>query len=221
LERLRARQNVVVARTPRCDPNSWVASAQAIYNSDWKRSIGEADWVVVTNLDEHVFHPNMAGYLQQMLQDGVTVVPAAGYQMMSEKFPAPDSVLWRDHPLGAPWNMYSRLPVFRPDQITETNYKPGRHGAALVGNVVLPNRVEAMNLHFKYLGLEETRLRHAEQRERLGAKDVANGWGSQYNYSDDELAEVFGWFQSKRVNVHDVAEHDSALWRGLPRRRGD
>lgn len=215
LERLQGRQDVVVARTPHSDPNSWVRSAQTIYNSDWKRSIGQADWVVVTNLDEHLFHPGMREHLEAMLRAGVSAIPSLGYQMMSDEFPASHSLLWRDHQFGAPWPLYSRLAIFRPDQIVVTNYSPGRHEAAFEGNVVFPEQEEVLNLHYKYLGFEETRARHGQQRERLGAVDVANGWGVQYGYSAQELAQDFQRFNNNLLNVHQVAKHNPLLrrWR--------
>ncbi len=215
LERLRARDDVVVTRTPHSDPNSFVRSAQTIYNSDWKRSIGKADWVVVTNLDEHLFHKNMREYLARMLDAGVTIAPALGYQMITEEFPHRRDLLWRDHQLGAPWPPYSRLAIFRPDQITETNYSPGRHEAGLQGNVVLPDREEVLNLHYKYLGVEETYHRHVEQRARLGEGDMANGWGLQYDYSKGELVREFERFKGNLVNVHQVVAHNPLLswWR--------
>jgi hypothetical protein len=215
LETLSARSDVVVERTPRIDPTSFVRSARHIYNSDWKRSIGEADWVVVTNLDEHLYHPRMREHLEEMLAAGVTVVPAPGYQMISEDYPAPGSLLWRDIPFGAPWAMYSRIAIFRPDQIRRTNYTAGRHRVHLEGNVVLPERDEVANLHFKYLGLTETKQRHDAQQARLGETDLLNGWGRQYGWNESQLATHFEGFKSKLTNVIEITSHSDDLrwWR--------
>ena len=61
---------------------------------------------------------------------GITIVPALGYQMVSEEFPRPDALLCETCSHGAPWDIYSKLTFFNPDAITETNYGVGRHGRA-------------------------------------------------------------------------------------------
>lgn len=215
LELLRSRSDVVVARTPRSDPQSWVRSALSIYNADWKRSRDEADWVVVTNIDELVHHPSqdMRSYLAELKAAGATTAPAAGYQMITERFPEKDAVLARDHVFGAPWAMYSRMAVFRPDQIEETNYTVGRHSWSLEGNVVYPARDELMNLHYKYLGVEETFSRHGEQNERLGPADRENGWGRQYGFARSELDAQFESFRANLVDVSKVVVQDESLCR--------
>jgi Glycosyl transferase family 2 len=45
-------------------PDSFVLSKLYLSNRCWKKSRGSADWVIVVDLDEHLFHPQMAEYLQ-------------------------------------------------------------------------------------------------------------------------------------------------------------
>lgn len=47
----------------------------------WKESRGIADWVIATDIDEHRYHPDMYRYLAQCRPQGVTIIPALGYQM--------------------------------------------------------------------------------------------------------------------------------------------
>lgn len=211
-EFLSARPDVVLARTPRCDPDSWVASARTIYNSDWKRSRGEADWVIVTNVDEHLHHPHMRQYLEASLASGATLLPAPGYQMVTESYPLPGSLLWRDHPYGAPNKEYSRLAIFRPDKIAETNYTPGRHCAYFQGEIVAPAAHEIANLHYKYLGVDETYARHREQGERLGSRDRAERWGGHYLWSAEYFRAHFERTRQACVNVTQITRHDPALF---------
>jgi glycosyltransferase involved in cell wall biosynthesis len=215
LEYLRQRKDVIVLRTPRSHPESWVLSAQTIHNAAWKRSIGKADWVVVTNVDEHLYHPNMLAYLARMHEAGVTALPAPGYQMVTRDQPAPDSELWRDHTFGVPDVMYSRMALFRPDCVQETNYGPGRHRARLTGDFVLPARDEIANLHYKYLGVERTLVRQKALGAKLGAMDRANGWGGQYYANDGGFRAQFNDLLAASIDVSKVAEHNPALcwWR--------
>lgn len=209
VEALSARENVTITRLRRHDPESWVLSAKHVYETSWLSSRGEADWVVVANIDEHLHHSNMAEYLARQRQDGVTAVPALGYQMLAEDWPRPGSLLWRDYPYGAPWENMSKLQIFRPDRISAVEFSPGRHRTALDGDVVLPPRDEVANLHYKYLGVVRTAARHATQNDRLGRKDHARGWGHKYQWTDEELGADFDCIRAQLVSTLD-SDYDHA-----------
>jgi hypothetical protein len=217
-EYLERRGDVVVETTPHADPHSWVASAQAIHNRGWKRSIGQADWVIVTNVDEHIYHSHIRQYIQAAYDAGITVLPAPGYQMVTETYPPPDSLLCRDYVMGAPDDQYSRMALFRPDKILETNYTPGRHRARFQGEIVFPELDEVTNLHYKYLGADETFARQAAQAPRLGARDRINDWGFQYHWTRDQFADYFKELKATCVDVTKIAEHSPRLsWWKKPR----
>lgn len=218
LEYLRQKPNVEIGRVTRSDPASWVASAKAIYDNDWKRSRGEADWVVVTNIDEHLHHGDMRAYLSHLLEVGATVAPSLGYQMLSMEPPALWNLLWRDCPFGAPWRKMSKLGIFRPDKIEETNFSPGRHSADICGDVAYPERDEIVNLHFKYIwGLDSTHARHSAQSERLGPGDHERRWGQKYVWMRDELGAEFDRFRSGLIDTsrcdHHACHPEHRWWR--------
>jgi hypothetical protein len=214
-EYLETRDDVDVQSLTREHPDSWIKSAQQIYNTSWLRSGQDIDWVLVTNIDEHIHHPDMVKYLQDAKRDGVTAIPALGYQMMTDEFPRPDSLLRRDHRLGAPWAQMSKLCLFDPKAIRSPNFGPGRHRADPVGQVVYPSTDEICNLHYKYLGLTETQARHVAQSERLRPTDRKNRWGHKYHWNIEKLSEDF---EEVRSNLVDTAipgchlNHTEARW---------
>ena len=67
LDLLRNHPKVEVVPWERSDATSYVLSQQRFSNSCWKESRGEADWVLVCDVDEHFYHPDLAGYLQECL----------------------------------------------------------------------------------------------------------------------------------------------------------
>lgn len=207
LEVLQARPDVSVQRLVRSNEDSWVLSAKKIYDTSWVKSRGTADWVVIANIDELLHHPDMLEYLTRMHRSGVTAVPALGYQMIHRDFPVPGSMLWRDYPLGAPWRQMSKVQIFRPDSIQKTDFSPGRHRVELDGLVVYPERDEAVNLHYKYLGLSEVFTRQTEQAKRLGKLDNHQGWGHKYHWRLDELTKDFERFESTIINILEVEDH--------------
>src|SRR6266850_7001210 len=114
LELLHARPNVVVQQFVRSDPDSFVLSEQSFSNECWKLSRGSADWVIVTDIDEHLFHVDLTELLKRYKSLGVTFIPAVGYQMISEDFPHRDETLCETRTRGAPWHRYSKPSLFDP-----------------------------------------------------------------------------------------------------------
>jgi hypothetical protein len=78
---------------PYSDPESRITSALALQETCWKESRGIADWVIITDIDEHLYHPNIYNYLAQCRERGVTSIPGLGYQMLSERFPGHNTLL--------------------------------------------------------------------------------------------------------------------------------
>ncbi|MFN8125025.1 MAG: glycosyltransferase family 2 protein [Candidatus Nanopelagicales bacterium] len=182
LEILAAHPRVAVLSFPRSDPESFVASERVLSNRCWKDSRGQADWVIVTDVDEFLVHPDLPGYLTRAHAAGVTAVPALGFQLISETtWPADRSPV--DVETGAAWAQMLKISVFDPDAITDIGYGPGRHEADPVGAVVLPERDEMALLHAKFLGRIESLARQHGLGRRLGDRDRAEGWGVEYQFA--------------------------------------
>lgn len=206
---------VSVERLQRVNPGSWILSAQYIYDNVWKQSRGQADWVIVTNIDEHLYHPDMQNYLAHCGATGITAVPALGYQMISEVFPSRDAVLTRDVRHGMPWRQMNKLSIFNPDKIDNTNFAPGRHRAQFSGDVRFPERDEVLNLHFKYMGMDYTSNRHSELLTGLREIDRERGWGHKYAWDEAQLNQDFAAVMNACVDVTDVnTDHQSLHEKG-------
>src|SRR5438105_4171468 len=59
LSMLQNHPNVEVHRFVRSDPASFALSEQVLSNECWKASRGAADWVIVTDIDEHLYHTDI------------------------------------------------------------------------------------------------------------------------------------------------------------------
>jgi hypothetical protein len=195
------------------DPQSRVASGTSVLESCWKESRGNADWVIVTDIDEHLFHPRICEYLAACSSQGITIIPALGYQMVANDFPPADRPLCRTTTLGAPSHVMNKLNIFRPDAIEATNFAHGRHTAALQGHVVAPMRDELLLLHYRFLGFERTQRRHELYAGRQRSKDLAMGWGVQYSWSREKLKAVWDELEAQLV---DIARPDLEPWMTHP-----
>src|SRR5205085_3098267 len=80
-------------------------------------------------------------------------------------------------------------------------YGPGRHIACPTGRVVAPPTDEMLLLHYKYLNFWWTSQRHQMLRLGLGRKDVENGWGVQYSYTDREYETEWEMFSRLAIDV--------------------
>jgi hypothetical protein len=204
LDVLQAHPRVEVRRTRFTDdPDSFLISIMPTIETCWKESRGTADYVIVMEVDEHLYHPDLAGYLERCRQRGITFIPALGYQMIAEEFPQPGEWLCQTRTMGAPWVQMSKVNIFAPDAIDSINYGYGRHQAAPIGCVVAPDRDELLLLHYKYLGFERTLRRHAECLARLRKTDLERRFAHRWSFSREQLKADWDTFASQLVDISD------------------
>src|SRR5262249_48775146 len=66
LEILKSKANVEIRPAPRLiDPTSRMLSNLAFHESCWKESRDRADWVIQTDIDEHLHHRDLRMYLER------------------------------------------------------------------------------------------------------------------------------------------------------------
>jgi hypothetical protein len=228
LDVLRGHPKVEVRRLPRTHPDSFVLSELDLFNHCWKESRGHrgspaADWVIVCSVDEHLVHPDLAGYLSRCSSQGITVIPALGFQMFTDAFPGPDERLSETRTAGVPDEYDCKLAVFSPTAIDEIGYEPGEHVARPVGPVLAPGRTELMLQHYQLLGIDDTLRRFAELASALGAADRANNWGHHYSQTREELVRRWADYRLRVVDTAAVRGEPEKVakppewWKALPR----
>ena len=130
LEMLAAHGRVEVRPFVRTEPDSFVLSALTLHDNIWKESRGRADWVIITAVDEHLYHPaGLERYLRAVGDYGITAVPALAFQMVADDFPFVGEHLATTRRRGVALDVYNKLSVFNPNALSETRYAVGRHTA--------------------------------------------------------------------------------------------
>lgn len=199
---LAAHRRVEVRRFVHTTPESYVLSALTLHDNVWKESRGRADWVILTAVDEHLYHPAGLGrYLRVAGCRGITAVPALAFQMVANAFPSSRECLARTRRQGVPLDHYNKLSIFNPDAVRETRYAVGRHTAAPEGDLRYPKRDRVLLFHYKYLGIEYLLSRYALLRGGLGATDRQHQFGFQYDLPRDELEEEFSRLRAAALDV--------------------
>lgn len=202
LELLGAHDRVEARPFVRSDPNSYVLSARMLHDSVWKESRGHADWVIITAIDEHLYHPvGLRWYLRLARWRRITAVPALAFQMVADKFPSPEEHLAKTCRYGVPLDLYNKLSIFNPDAISETRYEVGRHRAVPEGRIQYPKKDHLLLLHYKFLGIDYLLRRYALLSRGLGAIDKEQSWGVQYDLSRRELEAEFELLRHTAVDV--------------------
>jgi Glycosyl transferase family 2 len=175
--------------------DSFVDEERRLCDSIWRGS--DADWVIVTDIDEHIYHPNLIDYLQTCTDQGITAIRSAGYEMVSDQFPSGDQPLTELVTQGQRSAGHDRLCIFNPKAITATNFDPGRHQAKPEGRVAWPSYPEVLLLHYKQLGKEYVIARSAELRPGLRSGDLEKRWGVHYTWSAKRIAS--NWRRLKKA----------------------
>ena len=159
-----------------------------IKQSCWKGS--KADWVMVVDADEFIYHPDIVGVLER---SKATVIHPTFHNMFSEVFPTTKGQIYEEIYMGTPdggmW--WSKMNTFRPDQITSMNYGIGAHTANPQGNVIIDNDSGLRTLRMNFLSRQYIKNRYARNRKRHTKRDIDNKWGLQSFWSDEQIDNFF------------------------------
>lgn len=174
-----------------------------VKNHAYRECRGQADFVVVVDVDEFLYHPAIDDVLARYKAEGVTVPKVKGYNMVSDRFPRLNEEFLQivrrgvadDTTVEDYINAYGKRCVFDPS--VEINFQPGCHECDPRGGVRESASAEIMLLHCKFMGLEYTLKRHGEYRRRLSEEMIRKGWWYQYTWPDGRVAELFNAMRSK------------------------
>jgi hypothetical protein len=177
-------------------------------NNVWKKSKGIADFVIVIDTDEFIYHSDLFTALHEMKACGATILKPRGYQMIGDETPDADQVLTECITRGARSYQFDKCVLFDPNAITEVNYTTGAHNCEPEGNVVYHRTPGWKLLHYKYLSFEYVHQRHHVLGKRRSELDRSMGYGQHYVKSEGELRKLMSSFQTR---AETVVKRESAL----------
>jgi hypothetical protein len=172
-------------------------------NHVWKSSVGYADYVILGDTDEFLYHENLIEFILTSREKGVTVFKPEGYHMIADK----------DFHLGENDNVFElvkngvRTPVldkmmmFDCNKITNINYNFGCHFANPVGDVVISTDTSLKMLHYKFMGLDDYLYKNHIRAERLSQFNKSNNFGTWYGFSDEEHIKDYQSYIDRSIKV--------------------
>jgi hypothetical protein len=140
-----------------------------IRNNCWKES--KADWVIITDIDEFVYHKNLISVLSGL---NATVVFPRMFNMFSFIMPTTQGQLYDEVNMGVEFR--GKMCMFKPGDITSMNYEAGNHVAHPEGNYIIDVQSGIINMHFKNLCQQYVINRNAYLFSRQSEVNRTHGW---------------------------------------------
>jgi glycosyltransferase involved in cell wall biosynthesis len=172
---------------------------QWLKNNCWKGS--KADWVMIVDVDEIFWHPDIVGYLEMCLTGGVTIIKPHGFDMVSGGVPRDPVQIYDQIRWGVRNPKFDKCCVFRPDKLLGICYEPGAHTARPKGTVVYPKPNGTKLLHYRWLGLNWVLGRWYARSKRLSEINLKHRWGHEYLLTTSEITQKWHELQSQLVEV--------------------
>jgi glycosyltransferase involved in cell wall biosynthesis len=171
-------------------------------NHVWKSSVGYADYVIIGDTDEFLYHENMIDFLIKSKEKGVTIFKPEGYHMVAdEDFNLNiDDDLTKNVNKGVRAEVLDKLMMFDCNKIYNINYSIGCHMANPTGEIVFSDK-ELKMLHYKFLGLEDHKLKQKIRGERLSEFNKQHGFGLYYLFNEEEQTKDYQGYLNKREKV--------------------
>jgi len=177
------------------------AERLALREQQWRESRGRADWVVVVDCDEFLWHPDLVDYLRDCRRRGVTVPRTLGYEMVANHFPSTGAQIYDEIRNGVRANHMDKLVIFDPGAVDSMNYAVGRHHAQPAGRIAFDSDPGLLLLHYKHLGAKYVLPRYRELEGRRTVEDRWMGWSAHYEWPDQLLLD---WHRTAMQNAVDV-----------------
>jgi glycosyltransferase involved in cell wall biosynthesis len=163
--------------TPNEINNAWYLQAK---NNCWKLS--SADWVIVADADEFVYHPHL---LELLETTDATIIEPETWNMYCAKFPTTEGQITEQVNKGLR-SPDKKCCMFRPSAISEINYLPGCHGCHPVG-ITKKESLGIKLLHMRHLSVQYTVDRNKYLNSRLSEFNKSQGWSWHYAMPENEL----------------------------------
>lgn len=121
-----------------------------------KYSRGVADWVMVVDGDEFIYHKNLVAVLKEQQKLGRKVIKTAGYTMYSEFFPTTKGQIYEECYMGSRSHLFDKAVIFNP--AVDVHFSGGRHETYLPPGIDR-YRAKILLLHYRYLSVYSSIMR--------------------------------------------------------------
>jgi glycosyltransferase involved in cell wall biosynthesis len=164
-----------------------------IKNEEYKKSRGKADWVIVIDFDEFLYHPKLLSVLETYKKSGITLPRIVGYDMVAGSFPEDKKQqIYDEIKIGFHNDLYNKRVIFNPS--IDICYAIGAHACKPQGNVVESASADLKLFHYRFLGLGYLKPRWERRRDKMSQENLKNKWSVVPSY----FSEITRWFYNAK-----------------------
>lgn len=192
----------IYSRYPKVEVIKWSSDGQInemnyvqIKSNGYKQTSRDADWVIVCDCDEFLYHPDLIEKLKFFKEVGVTVPKIEGHDMVSEEFPTYDGelIVTKIKTGSDVYPPFCKNIIFNPK--LNVTYGIGGHSFRC-DNANYSLMSELKLLHYKFLGKDYVSKIYKERAERLSDFNKSHKFGEHYfnipfEYMDKLINENF------------------------------
>jgi FkbM family methyltransferase len=191
-----------------------------IRNEAWKEYRYDYEWVIVCDMDEFLWHPDLKNKLENFRKKLCVSIPRVeGYQMFAEDFPEADgSQIYEKVGRGfADPEHLNKFMIFSPKGV-DINYDPGCHTAQPTGDVHYSTDEDKLYLlHYKYVGYDYFIDKNKALAARVGDDDKERHWAFHYEQDAKMTKEEFMKFVEKTRQIVGNEKRIPVDWEAMRR----
>ena len=142
----------------------------------------KADWAILVDADEFIYHPDIEVILKGYKEQGVGVPRIAGYDMYAKEFPKykKGTLITQKVKLGRESLTECKPVIIDPDNV-DVKFSVGAHFHSQATGRVLPSMYPDIKLlHYKNLGKEYVTNRYKQLSKRSSCTNKENKFGEHW-----------------------------------------
>ena len=176
-----------------------------VQNNGWKKYKDDYDWMIVCDMDEFIYHPNLTEKLEDYKNKNITIPLIEGFDMISINFPKFEKGNYLPNLIknGIKDPEYlNKNMIFNP-KVVDINYRMGCHRCDPKGEVKFGEQYDIKLLQYKWLSYKYLTDKSKSKYERLSDWNLEHRAGEHYNkYSILPLKDYMKRYNSS-INVID------------------
>lgn len=152
----------------------------------------DADFVIVVDTDEIVYHPDLLKLLELYKTQGVTLPKVRGYTMATDKGYPSEGLLVESIKTGIVARQYAKRCIFSPK--LSIRWSTGQHAIVNCQGLLKESEQEDISiLHYKFVDRAEIHQKKISYAKRMSQFNKKNSLGTYYY--DYDKNETENWFQ--------------------------
>ena len=155
-----------------------------IRNNGWLKYRDECDWIIVCDIDEFIYHPNLKKLLSNYDNNDITIAKVNGYDMISNEFPMFQKGYFLPSFIknGIPDPIWlNKSIVFNSQKIINMNYGYGTHNCSPIGDVKYSQDSDIKLLQYKWLSYDYVTKKSLKSSQRLSDWNLDNNMAFHYD----------------------------------------